>query len=213
MQNKKLVLISTLVLLVLFFVVGYVYKTNESQKYTKMSQEQSKLFQRDYSFVVGNENAKVQLVEFFDPACGTCAMFHPLVKDIMKEHEGKIKLVYRYAPFHKNSDYAVVMLEGAREQGLFLEALELMFETQAYWVQDHIVNPMELWNILSNVKGLDMDKLKQFMNSKKADEIVKQDLADAQTLGANKTPSYFVNGKPLLEFGLENLKKLIKSEL
>ena len=51
------------------------------------------------------------------------------------------------------------------------------------------------------------------MNSKKADEIVKQDLADAQTLGANKTPSYFVNGKPLLEFGLENLKKLIKSEL
>ena len=79
MQNKKLVLISTLVLLVLFFVVGYVYKNNESQKYTKMSQEQSKLFQRDYSFVVGNENAKVQLVEFFDPACGTCAMFHPLV--------------------------------------------------------------------------------------------------------------------------------------
>lgn len=213
MQNKKLVLISTLVLLVLFFVVGYIYKNNESQKYTKMSQEQSKLFQRDYSFVVGNENAKVQLVEFFDPACGTCAMFHPLVKDIMKENEGKIKLVLRYAPFHENSDYAVMMLEGAREQGLFLEALELMFETQVYWVQHHVVNPRELWYILSNLKGLDMEKLGQFMNSKKADERIKQDLADAQMLGASKTPSYFVNGKPLLEFGLENLKKLIKSEL
>lgn len=213
MQNKKLVLISTLVLLVLFFVIGYVYKNNESEKYTKMSQEQSKLFQRDYSFVVGNKDAKVQLVEFFDPACGTCAMFHPLVKDIMKEHEGKIKLVYRYAPFHKNSDFAVMMLEGAKEQGLFLEVLELMFETQVYWVQDHIVNPRELWYVVSNIKELDMEKLKLFMESRKADAIIKQDLADAEALGASKTPSYFVNGKPLLEFGLENLKKLIKSEL
>jgi protein-disulfide isomerase len=58
-----------------------------------------------------------------------------------------------------------------------------------------------------------MEKMTQFMNSEKAKVIIKQDLEDAKTLGANKTPSYFVNGKPLQEFGLENLKKLIKSEL
>ena len=58
-----------------------------------------------------------------------------------------------------------------------------------------------------------MQKLKEFIESKKADAIIKQDLEDAKTLGANKTPSYFVNGKPLQEFGLENLKKLIDSEL
>ena len=52
-----------------------------------------------------------------------------------------------------------------------------------------------------------MEKLKQFMESRKADEIKNKDLADAETLGANKTPSYFVNGV-LLEFGLENLKSL-----
>ena len=54
-----------------------------------MSEEQSSLFQRDYSFVIGNEDAKVQLVEFFDPACETCALFHPHVKEIMKKMRGK----------------------------------------------------------------------------------------------------------------------------
>ena len=53
--------------------------------FIKMSEEQSSLFQRDYSFVIGNEDAKVQLVEFFDPACETCALFHPHVKEIMKK--------------------------------------------------------------------------------------------------------------------------------
>ena len=213
MQNKKLVLLSTIAVIVLFLVVGYIYKNKESQKFIKMLKEQSSLFQRDYSFVIGNKDAKVQLVEFFDPACETCALFHPHVKEIMKKNEGKIKLVLRYAPYHKDSDYAVMILEGAREQGLFIDVLDFIFDTQNYWVKHHQVNIKDLWDILPNVKGLDMQKLKEFIESKKADAIIKQDLEDAKTLGANKTPSYFVNGKPLQEFGLENLKKLIDSEL
>ena len=213
MQNKKLVLLSTIAVIVLFLVVGYIYKNKESQKFIKMLEEQSSLFQRDYSFVIGNKDAKVQLVEFFDPACETCALFHPHVKEIMKKNEGKIKLVLRYAPYHKDSDYAVMILEGAREQGLFIDVLDFIFDTQNYWVKHHQVNIKDLWDILPNVKGLDMQKLKEFIESKKADAIIKQDLEDAKTLGANKTPSYFVNGKPLQEFGLENLKKLIDSEL
>lgn len=213
MQNKKLVLLSTIAVIVLFLVVGYIYKNKESEKFIKMSEEQSSLFQRDYSFVIGNKDAKVQLVEFFDPACETCALFHPHVKEIMKKNEGKIKLVLRYAPYHKDSDYAVMILEGAREQGLFIDVLDFIFDTQNYWVKHHQVNIKDLWDILPNVKGLDMQKLKEFIESKKADAIIKQDLEDAKTLGANKTPSYFVNGKPLQEFGLENLKKLIDSEL
>lgn len=213
MQNKKIVLLSTIAVIVLFLVVGYIYKNKESQKFIKMSEEQSSLFQRDYSFVVGNEDAKVQLVEFFDPACETCALFHPHVKEIMKKNEGKIKLVFRYAPYHKDSDYAVMILEGAREQGLFIDVLDFIFDTQNYWVKHHQVNIKDLWDILPNVKDLDMQKLKEFIESKKADAVIKQDLEDAKTLGANKTPSYFVNGKPLQEFGLENLKKLIDSQL
>ncbi|MFY9074217.1 thioredoxin domain-containing protein [Malaciobacter mytili] len=124
-----------------------------------------------------------------------------------------MKLVLRYAPFHQNSDYAVMMLEAARDQDLFMETLELMFDTQNYWVKHHVVDAKELWSLLGSIGGLDMKRMAEFINNKKADVIIAQDLQDSKTLGANKTPSYFVNGKPLQVFGLENLKKLINSEL
>lgn len=213
MQNKKVVLISIVVLLAIFIGGGYAYKNSQAQKLTQMSKEQAELFQRPHSIVIGNKDAKIQLVEFFDPACGTCADFHFRVKKLMKEKEGDIKLVLRYAPFHQNSNYAVKMLEGAREQGLFMETLTFMFGTQTNWIDHHVVNPQKLWRILSQVKGLDMEKLGKFMNDPKADEIIRQDLADADTLKVDKTPGYFVNGKPLQNFGWENLVNLIDSEL
>ncbi|RXJ66295.1 disulfide bond formation protein DsbA [Halarcobacter ebronensis] len=213
MQNRKLVIFSVLILLGLFFIGGYLYKNSKQTSVTKISDEQAWLLQKPYSFVIGNKNAKVQLVEFFDPACGACAYFYEKVEKLMKEKDGKIKLVLRYAPFHKNSNYAVKMLEGAREQGLFIETLEYMFKTQSQWIENHVVNPQKLWALLPNIKGLDMDKLAFFMNEDKADEIIRQDLEDVEKLKIDKTPSYFVNGEELKVFGWDNLVKLIDSHL
>lgn len=213
MQNKKSVIISIVVLLAVFVGGISFYKSSEAQKVAEMSKENAEVLQRPYSVVVGNENAKVQLVEFFDPACGTCAQFHPYIKQILKENNGNVKLVLRYAPFHQNSNYAVKMLEGAKAQGKFMETLEFMFKARDYWIDGHVVNPRKLWGLLPQVEGLDMEKLGKFMNDPKADEIIAQDLADAEKLGVTKTPGYIVNGKPLQNFGLDQLKDLINSEL
>lgn len=213
MKNKKVVLVSIIVLVAIFLGAGSYYKNMQTQKSVVMSKEQALLFQRPHSIVIGNKNAKVQLVEFFDPACGTCAQFHPYIKDLLKKNKGNLKLVLRYAPFHKNSNYAVKMLEGAREQGLFMETLEFMFKNQQNWIDGHVVNPKKLWSLLPKITALDMEQLGKFMNDPKADAIIQQDLDDAKELGVNKTPGYIVNGKPLQEFGLENLIELINSEL
>jgi len=213
MQNKKMVIISIIVLIALFFGISYLYNKSQTQKSVALSQKQALLFERPHSYVEGKKDAKVQLVEFFDPACETCAKFHPYIKDILKQYDGKVKLVLRYAPFHKNSNYAVKMLEGARVQGKFNDVLAFMFATQSNWTKHHEVKPKILWEMLSKIKGLDMQKLSTYMNSTKGDEIIKQDLADANKLGVTKTPGYIVNGKPLQRFGLENLKNLIKSEV
>lgn len=213
MQNKKALIIVLIVLVAIFFGASYFYKKNESAKLETMSKEKALLFQRDYSLVIGNKDAKVQLVEFFDPACGTCAQFHYYVKDILKENKGNVKLVLRYAPFHQNSIYAVKMLEGAKKQGLFMETLEFMFKTQDYWIKGHVVDANKLWSYLPNVKGLDMKKLSLSMEDKSIDAMIKQDLEDAKALNATKTPAYYVNGKPLQNFGLDSLKALIKEAL
>jgi protein-disulfide isomerase len=42
---------------------------------------------------------------------------------------------------------------------------------------------------------------------------IAQDMADAKTLQVKATPEYFVNGKPLPQFGLDELKSLVRDEL
>lgn len=58
------------------------------------------------------------------------------------------------------------------------------------------------------------------MNRLKADvvrpavaQLIQQDLVDANTLNVTMTPEFFVNGKPLPNFGFEELKKLVDDAL
>ena len=213
MQNKKVVISTLIVLILLFLGGGYFYKDNQEKQLSLNTKQNYSALVRESSFILGNKNAKVELVEFFDPACETCAQMYPITKDIMKKNEGNIKLVLRYAPFHKGSVDVVRMLEATKEQGKFLEILELLFVTQKFWTVNHVVDLDKVWGVLVTSKLLDMDKLVEDMKDPKIIEIVKQDIADAKTLKANKTPAYYVNGKPLQVFGVENLIDLINSEL
>ena len=213
MQNKKVILISLLVLVVVFLGGAYIFKTNQAEQLASNVKQNYSALVREHSVVIGNKNAKVELVEFFDPACETCAQMHPYVKEIMKKNEGKIKLVLRYAPYHAGSNNVVVMLEAAKKQNKFIEVLELLFNTQRVWTVNHQVDLNKLWGVLVVSKLLDMDKLIVDMKNPDLIKIVEQDLADAKTLKATKTPAYYVNGKPLEVFGLQNLKDLINSQL
>jgi protein-disulfide isomerase len=60
---------------------------------------------------------------------------------------------------------------------------------------------------------MDISRIKADMNDPKFAALIKQDLADAKTLGVRKTPEFFVNGKPLPRFGLAHLKALVQAEL
>ncbi len=212
MKNKKLIFSSIVALLILFIGAAYLYKENKAQQTNQITKENTQILKRGYSYVLGNKDAKVELVEFFDPACGSCAFFHPFVKKIMDKHKGDIKLVFRYAPFHKNSEYAVKMLEGAREQGKFIETLEFMYSTQSQWVQNHAVSAQTLYALLATT-DLDMTRLANFLSESNVEKRVTQDLKDTETLKINKTPTYYVNGRILEKFSLKSLEDLINSEL
>jgi protein-disulfide isomerase len=213
MQNKITLLISVLIMVLIFIGFTYFYNQNQSNKLATLSKEQSMLFKRDYSFTIGKDSAKVQLVEFFDPACETCSLFHPYVKQILKENKNDIQLVFRYAPFHKGSYKVVSILEAVKKQDMFLETLELIFKTQDKWASHHTMPNFELLlNSISNL-GIDMEQLANDMKDSEIARRIDQDIDDGKRLGATKTPSYYVNGRPLQQFGLNELKTLIQEEL
>lgn len=201
-----------LALIGLFVVTSLYYKKKQAKMYDFMAQNNASTFVRDYSQTLGDDDAKVFLVEFMDPACETCAAFSPLVKQIMAANPGKIKLVLRYAPFHDGADYFVKILEAAKKQGKYWETLDVMFESQPYWASHSNPQPQKIWQFLPKA-GLDLEQIKRDMNDPAIEKIIEQDLADAKTLNVRKTPGFFVNGKPLVTFGRQQLYELIQLEI
>jgi len=203
----------TCVALILAFIGGSIYyKGLQVEKYGFMAEENAELFVRDHSPRLGSDDAKVFIVEFMDPACETCAKFHPLVKKIMASHPGKVNLVVRYAAFHQGSDLMIKILEAVKQQGKFWEVLEKMFQTQPYWASHHNPQPQAFWNYMSR-SGYDMAYIEKAIKSPDVIKALEMDQADIKQLGVNKTPTFFVNGKPLPSFGYEQLVTLVNAEV
>jgi protein-disulfide isomerase len=161
---------------------------------------------------LGEAAAKVHVVEFIDPACETCAMFFPIVKQLIAENPGKIRLSVRHVAFHNGSDYVVRLLEASRKQDKYWQTLETLLESQSQWAPDHVAQP-ELVDVVIEGLGLDIGRLKADMNSPEVTASVQEDANDAVTMKVTATPEYFVNGRPMPSFGEQQLLGLVNEEL
>ena len=210
---KKMLFISAAVILLLAFVGGAIfYGTQKTEQAGQLAYENKSALVREHSRVLGHADARVEIVEFLDPACGTCRHFYPLVKEMLAAHPDRIRLVLRYAPFHPNADYVVALVEAAGKQGKYWETLEALLAAQDDWVVQHAVQRERVWRHVEGL-GLDLAQLQNDMNAPEIAGLIAQDLADANTLNVNKTPEFFVNGKPLPSFGFEPLKQLVDEAL
>lgn len=212
-MNRKTIFITAAVLLAAVFAGAMLfYNSQKAQQAAQTTAQNREALARFHSPTLGNADAPVHIVEFLDPACGTCAAFYPFVKQLMAAHPGKIRLSLRYAPFHQGSDEVVKVLEASRKQGKYWQALEALLASQSGWVQDHRSRVDLVWQHLASV-GLDLERVKNDMNSPEIARIISQDIGDAKTLNVTKTPEFFVNGRPLPSFGRDQLRNLVEDEL
>ena len=167
---------------------------------------------RFHSPTFGDPAAKVEIVEFFDPACEACRAMYPLVKKILEEHRGRVRLTLRYVPFHKGADEIVKLLEAARKQGKYPETLETLLASQPNWAVRHVANRDLALKAVAGI-GLDMARLKADMAAPDLARLIKQDMDDAISLKVTRTPEFFVNRRPLVELGHEELRALVAQEI
>ena len=97
-------------------------------------------------------------------------------------------------------------------QNKFWETLEAIYEAQPLWASHHNPQPEKLWTLLDYV-GLDLNRVRKDMQGPTIAKRIQQDIADARKLKVTKTPGFFVNGKPLVQFGYKQLQQLIESEI
>ena len=212
MKQKNIFIVAALLLIVAFFIGAFFYQKQQTEQASKLAAQNLAVLVRAGAPSFGNPDAPVHIVEFFDPACDTCREFYPMVKALMAEHPGKIRLSMRYAPFHPGSEPVVRALEAARKQGQFRQTLEALFASQNDWVRNHTAYVDSIWRALDPL-GLDMARLQNDMNSPEISATIARDVADAKTMNVTATPEYFVNGKPLPSFGFDQLKNLVGEAL
>jgi protein-disulfide isomerase len=212
MDRKLLAVGAAVVLGMAVFAGAFLYMIQKTQGPAPAVERAKSGLVQAYSPTVGNPEAKVHIVEFLDPACETCAAFYPHVKQAMAANPDRIRLTVRLVPFHKGSDQVLKILWAARKQGKFWPALDAMLANQAVWTRNHTVLTESVWTPLQSV-GLDMAQMKVDVDAPEIARQIEQDLNDAKMLKVTQTPEYFVNGRPLPEFGLEQLQQLIRDEL
>jgi protein-disulfide isomerase len=212
-MNSRWLMGAAVGVVALAFIAGVVvYKDRSAQEAVGAVQAGSDALVRAHAPVFGNPDAKVTIVEFFDPSCETCRAFYPVVKGIVNASFGQVRLVLRYAPLHPGSDRAVQILEAARLQGKYWPALERALADQPRWAAHGSPQPELIWESIADT-GLDMAKARADANSPAIADALRQDIADMKALQVRATPGFFVNGRPLTDFGEAQLRSLVNDEV
>jgi protein-disulfide isomerase len=214
MKNRSIVLSVLAVGLAIFAAaVWYQSRPAPIAQVEPVQPEIAEALIRPYSPIIGPEDAPVTIVEFFDPACEACRAFYPVIKDIMAEHDGQVRLVLRYTAFHgAASEEAIRVMEAARMQDVYISVKEAILEFQPRWASHGEPAPGLILGIAEQA-GLDVEAAQNQMRAPQTLAILNQDRADVETMGVRQTPTFFVNGKPLDPFGADELRALVAAEV
>ena len=165
--------------------------------------------------VLGDPNAPVLVVEWGDYQCPACLQFKrvffpQLVQDYIAT--GKIRFEYRdFAFIGDESKLAAEAALCAQDQGKFWEYHDALFANQrgenvGSFSSDRLKR-------IAEVVGLDMGPFNSCLESRQHRGEVEAMREEAQRLGVNATPTFFVNGKKLQIRYYQDILNAIEAEL
>jgi protein-disulfide isomerase len=157
----------------------------------------------------GPATAKVTIVEWSDFECPFCSRAVPTLTQIKKDYPKDVRVVFRHQPlsFHANAKAAAEASEAAREQGRFWEYHDKLFANQK------ALDRASLEKYAQEL-GLNVAKFKAALDSGKFKAKVEADSAAGSAVGANGTPTFFVNGRELVGAQpFDAFKRLIDEEI
>jgi protein-disulfide isomerase len=141
----------------------------------------------------GPEDAPITIIEFGDFKCGYCARFHnETLTPLLNDYEGQIRIVFRdYPILGATSLSAAFAAECANEQDVFWPYHDLLYANQQILNRDaYIAFAEEL--------ELDIEAFTTCLDSEQYRDEVFGDYSAGQALGVTGTPTFYVNGRPIV---------------
>lgn len=162
----------------------------------------------EHTPVLGPQNAPVTFVEFADYECPYCQQVAPSLSKLESEYKGKVTFAYKDMPLpmHSHAQKAAEAAHCAGAQGKYWEYHNELFSS----------SQLEIPALKEEARKLNLDTaaFDQCLDSGAQADTVKAQADEAQKLGLQGTPVFFINGRMMSgAVSYEELKKAVEQEL
>lgn len=135
---------------------------------------------------IGNPDAALKIVEFFDFNCPYCKASYPTIRRISSKYSNDVDITLRYYPILAESSVTLALAgECANEQGLFWNLHDNFFQSD---------DPADNIVALAKKSGLNMQQFNTCMENEKYIDRINKDKMLAEQIGARGTPTWVING-------------------
>lgn len=210
-MNSETKLFLGIILSTVVIIGGAVFAFSRPTNAPQVNQE---LLVRADSPKIGSPSASVTLVDFGDFQCPACGAYYPVVKKLTQTYKDSLTLVFRHFPLpsHANAMPAARAAEAAGKQGKFWEMHDKLYETQSVWSAEK--NAQEIFSGYAKELDLNVDQFTKDITSSDVQKRIDNDVVDANTIGVNATPTFFVNGEKIINpKSFEDFEAIIKAAI
>ncbi len=151
--------------------------------------------------VDGPDDAWVTIIKAYDYACPYCQRVSDTMHELVKEYDGKVRVVYKNLVVHPDTAMpAHLGACAANMQGKFI-AFNDAFWTQGFgpYVESRgqDTKAMSTEGVIEIAKGvgIDADKFQADMQSDTCKKRIQDDAAELSKFQVRATPSFFINGE------------------
>ncbi len=173
-----------------------------------LNQQTPQTFTYTDSPSLGNEKAKIIIAEFAEFKCTYCMALSPVLKKLVADSNGKVRLVFKHFPLknHLGSIFSSRAAQAAHRQGKFWAMYDLL---------DKDFSKQSMEDVLEYARalGMDVERYKKDLEDRKIEELIERDKMEGVRAKVTGTPTLFINGKMYyLRHDEDFLKDMINEE-
>lgn len=139
----------------------------------------------------GRPDARLTIVMFGDFRCPYCARSLATLAEVQRHYGDDVRIVYKHFIVHTNATRAHLAAAAAAAQGRFWEVHDAIYADQRN------MDAARLEETAQRL-GLDLNDWRAAMTDGRAQAAIDDDRVAAQQFGVTGTPTFFINGRPII---------------
>ena len=155
------------------------------QSANALSQSDELLYNDGYSFVAGNADADVTIVEFYDYNCGYCKQVPEVFAKLLEEDDD-VRIIFKELPIlAESSEFAAIAAMASMKQNKFLDFHSALMKNKRALTEDLILQ-------IARDSGVDEALLIKDMADPEIESNIMKTKYLVQVLGISGTPGFVI---------------------